>query len=127
MRKYYCILFLACSFWLNHHVALAKDTNMLIKTVDKENNALKAQIFRWWYSDNSGTKYQLECAEHACSEWLIRENISGLITLYAHASVVQENDKFCWDWYEGSIEIKADASQHQELILTLLYSNTVCK
>ena len=127
MRKILFILIFVCTYEFFHNATLANDSNMLIRTVDKDKNVLKAQIFKWWYSNDSENKHLLECAEEACSEWIIREEISGPVILYAQATIVKENDQFCWNGYEGTMEIEANANLQQEFFLKLFYSNTVCK
>lgn len=100
--------------------------NVMVKTVDQENNEFKAEKVTWWYSAKRETQYQLNCAQDSCSEWTVGKEASGLITINAHASRVKENDDQCWDWYEGEAMIKSDPGVPQEVVITLSYRATAC-
>lgn len=100
--------------------------NVVVKTVDQENNEFKAEKVTWWYSDKRETQYRLNCAQDSCSEWTIGEEASGPITINANASRVKENDDQCWDWYEGEAMIKADPAVPQKVVIALSFRATAC-
>ncbi len=101
--------------------------NVVIKTVDEQNNEFKAEKVSWWYSDKRGTQYKLDCAQDLCAEWIVGKEAMGSITINAHTSKVKENDDQCWDWFEGEAVIAADPSVPQEVVIVLSYSATACK
>ncbi|MGI9287688.1 MAG: hypothetical protein ACR2P1_20050 [Pseudomonadales bacterium] len=100
--------------------------NVVVKTVDKENNEFKAEKVTWWYSDKREIQYKSECAGDLCSTWTIGKEASGPITINANASRVKQNDDQCWDWFEGESVIEADQAVPQEVVIVLLYRATAC-
>lgn len=101
--------------------------NVVIMTVDGQNQPLKVEKVSWWYVKDSGTTYQLQCAEDECSEWILQNQVRGAITVHAHAATVKENDAYCWDWFEGEATLQADPALRQEISITLSHTGTVCK
>jgi hypothetical protein len=118
-------LLCACTSNGTPHAA-SLDANVVVKTVDHENNEFMAEKVMWWYSDKRETQYELDCAQDSCSEWTIGKEAAGPITISANASRVKENDDQCWDWYEGEAAIEADPSTREEVVITLLYRATAC-
>jgi hypothetical protein len=55
---------------------------------------------------------------------VIRDKLTQPISIYAFASKEKKNDSSCWDWFEGEAENQVD---QKEIVLTLLYTTTVCK
>lgn len=102
------------------------EANVVVKTVDGENNEFEAEKVKWWYSDKRETQYKLECPQDLCSTWTIGKEASGSITINAHASRVKANDDQCWDWFEGEATIDADPTVPQEVVIVLSYSATAC-
>lgn len=94
-----------------------------VRTVDEQNDAFPVQTVRWWYSGKRDAKHQLECATGRCVVWEINEEISGSIVIHADASMVKENDKYCWDLYEGEVVVEMPA---REVTIVLAYANTAC-
>lgn len=105
---------------------ISPEGNVVIKTVDDQNNEFKVEKVTWWYSDKWETQYKLDCAQHLCSEWSIGKEAAGSIMINAHASKVKENDDQCWDWFEGEAVIEADPAVPQEVVIVLSYSATAC-
>lgn len=114
------ILFVICSV----NAYSGEMNSLLIKTVDKNNQPINADIVKWWFSDDSSNKNTLECKQGNCSEWLIQDIKSQEINIYALASILKKDDPYCWDWFEGQAKREAD---QKEIIITLSYSTTVCK
>ena len=97
---------------------------LLVKTVDEENQPIKAEIVKWWTPDTPEKKNALICKRGVCSEWLIRGRIIKSVIIYAFASREKKNDPNCWEWFEGEAESQVD---QKEITLTLSYTTTVCK
>ncbi len=97
---------------------------LLVKTVDKDNKPIKAEIVKWWRPDAPEKKQTLICKRGVCSEWEIRSKLTPPVIIYAFASKVKENDLNCWDWFEGEAENRVG---QKEIAVTLLYTATVCK
>ncbi len=104
--------------------ASGDDQALLIRTIDKDKQPLKAEIAKWWFSASPEVKNDLSCEQATCSEWILRGSFTKPVTVYAHATQVKENDEECWDFFEGEAEV-----QHwqKEIALTLLYTATACK
>ena len=97
---------------------------LIIRTVDENNQAMKAEIAKWWFSSNPETKFVLTCDKEVCSEWTLGVTITESVTVYAHAAQVKVDDEECWDFFEGEVEAQP---QQKEIILTLSYKATACK
>ncbi len=97
---------------------------LVIKTLDTKGRTISPEVVRWWLTDNPTNKNTLVCSRDNCSRITIPANSASPVTVYALASLVKENDKACWDLYEGKAE--TDVSQ-QQITLTLSYTETVCK
>lgn len=98
--------------------------NLLVKTVDEENQPIKAEIVKWWNPDTPEKKNALICKRGVCSEWLIRGRITEAVIIYAFASKEKKNDPHCWEWFEGEAE---NPVGQNDITLTLSYTTTVCK
>lgn len=117
----FLLLMLVC----NAGVSNAEEMDFVsLKTVDEENQPIKAEIVKWWFTDLPEEKKTLSCEQGSCSEWLIPVQVSKSVTIYALASKVKKNDPYCWDWFEGEAEYQASL---KEIILILSYTTTVCK
>lgn len=110
----------------NTNVLIAEKMNfVLLKTVDKDNQPIKAESVQWWYTDLPEHKKPLSCERESCSEWLVPKHVKS-VTIYALASKVKKTDPLCWDWFEAEAETESLADQ-KEIILTLSHTSTVCK
>ena len=114
------VLFIFCSV----NAYSTEMNSLLIKTVDKNNQPMNAEIVKWWFSDDPNNKKTLECKQGNCTEWLIQDTKSREINIYALASIVKKDDPYCWDWFEAVAKSQANK---KEIKMTLSYSSTVCK
>ncbi len=105
----------------------AAEPNVVVKIVDQQRNAVKAEKVTWWYLNERGTRHTLDCAEHKCAEWAVGKEAAGSIAITAYASKVKANDEYCWDMYEGEAVITADPAVPQQVVIALSKTVTACK
>lgn len=116
----------ACNSSGTPHAA-APESNVVIKTVDEQNNEFKAEKVTWWYLNQREARHALECAENLCSEWAVDSEAAGSIAIAAYASKVKADDPYCQDLFEGEAVIHADPKSAQEVTITLSKTVTACK
>ncbi len=120
------ILLCACSSNGAPHAA-APAINVVVKTVDPQNNEFKAERVTWWYLNKRAERHTLNCAEELCSEWAVGSEAAGSIAITAYASKVRADDEYCWDLFEGEAVIHADPTTAQEVTIALSQTVTACK
>ena len=130
MQKLLTILALAslcaCNSSGTSHAA-APERNVVINTVDEQNNEFKSEKVTWWYLNKRDARHTLECAENLCSEWAVGSEASGSIAIAAYATKVKADDAYCHDLFEGEAVIHADPDTAQEVKITLSKTVTACK
>ncbi len=105
----------------------AAATNVVVKIVDQQRNAVKAEKVTWWYLNKRDTPYTLDCAADACAEWVVGKEAVGSIAITAYVSKVKPDDEYCWDMYEGEAVINADPAVAQEVVIAVSKTVTACK
>ncbi len=98
--------------------------SVLIKTIDINNQPIKAEAVKWWFSNTPQKENIMECKQLNCSEWLIQNRELQAIDIYAYASKVKKDDPYCWDLFEGGAK---NQTGRKIIYVTLTYSSTVCK
>ena len=116
----------ACNSSGTPHAAAPK-SNVVVKTVDQQNNEFKAEKVTWSYLNKRETRHALNCAEDLCSEWAVGSDAAGSIAITAYASKVKVDDEYCWDLFEGEAVIHANPTIAQEVIIVLSKTVTACK
>ncbi len=98
-------------------------SSVLLRILDGKDQTLAAQTIEWWQGDMN-QKRTLICQKSACAEWIIEDHLDFTKELHVLATRQKEDDKYCWDLYEGRTVIDPD---QKKVALTLHWSETVCK